>query len=160
MNQKNLSVWLKFITICVAAAGIFIYAIIVPYVSKAIISLNGEKLNNWYIAWNIFLAVTAIPCYLMLYNFWRICCEIGKDNSFCESNAVCLKHISHWSLIDVAYFFIGNIVMVVCNINLQVMFIVSVFVCLGGIVIAVAAAALSHLVYKASAIEEQNELTI
>lgn len=160
MDQKKLARWLKIITFFVAIAGVLVYAVVIPDVGDAIICANGEEYRSWCMPWIVFLWVTAVPCYIMLYYFWKVCSEIENDRSFNIVNAVYLKRISQWSLIDVIYFFIGNIVMLFINMNHPGVVLLSFLVDFAGIAISVAAATLSHLVYKAAELESENKFTI
>lgn len=106
-----------------------------------------------------------MPCYATLVCSWKITDEIGKDNSFCRKNANLLKLISIFSASDSAFFFTGNIILLLLNMNhpgivLLVFILLALVVVFAGIAITVTAASLSHLVYKAAQIREENELTI
>lgn len=86
--------------------------------------------------------------------------RIEKGNPFCAANAVGFKRISQWSLVNGVYFFIGNIVLYLADMSHPGVALVSIFVVFVFIAIAVAAAVLSHLVFKAADLESESELTI
>ena len=160
MNQKNLAKYLQFITIGIAVLGILIYFGIVPVVGNAILEKIENQYQYSYYAWLILIWISGIPCYVSLFHFWNISKEIEKDHSFSSENAIRLKKISKWFILDVLYFFVGNIVFLLFGMNNLSIFGVSLFVDFVGMVVSILAAALSHLVYKAAAIEEENKLTI
>ena len=86
--------------------------------------------------------------------------NIGFDNSFCEENAQYLKKISILAACDCAYFFVMLVIGIVMNAVHPGILFIALFAIFAGIVIAVATAALSHLVYKAAALQDQSDLTI
>lgn len=159
MNQSNLSNWLKVIIIGMGLCGALIYIFVLPVLGKEL-ALSYPEFSYCYLPWLIFLWITAIPCYLVLLFSWKIASEIGADNSFSYENANSLKKICHFTLADVAFFFLGNVVFLFLNMNHPGILLLSLLVDFIGIAIAVAAAALSHLVYNAAQINEENALTI
>lgn len=158
MSQKNLAFLLKLIGICLGLMGAVVYFIVLPNFGRHL-SINGD-LESFYWPWLLFLWGTGIPCYGALFEFWGICSEIKKDNSFCEENALRLRTISILILGDVGYFFLGNVVLILLNMNHPGVFLLSLAIDIIGVAIGITAAALSHLVYKAAALREENELTI
>lgn len=159
MSQFKLSRWLKAIIIGSGICGTIIYLYIFPFWGNDIAVSNSE-FAFWYWPWLIFLWLTAIPCYATLICSYKIANEIGRDNSFSSKNAKLLKLISIYAAADSAFLFIGNIIFLLLNMNHPGIVLVSFFVVFIGIAITVASAALSHLVYKASQIREENDLTI
>jgi len=159
MNQKKLSNWLKAVCILIGVCGLIVYALILPGYGASIAAANPEfKYAFW--PWMVFLWGTGIPCYAALVIAWSVFDRIGKDNSFCEKNAVALKRISTLAVIDVVYFFVGELVLLFLNMNHPGVFLISQLFSVLGISVAIASAALSHLIYKAASIREENELTI
>lgn len=159
MNQLNLSKWLKAIILGTACCGAIIYFYIFPYYGQSV-ALDNPEFSFCYWPWLCFIWITAIPCYAVLYFSWCISSEIGKDNSFSERNALLLKRISHLAIIDSAIFFVGNVVYLLIGMNHPGIVLFSLIVVFIGIAVAVASAALSHLVLKAAEIRRENELTI
>lgn len=160
MNQKNLAKYLQIITIGVAILGIIICFGVVPLLGKELIGQKGEGYMDWYLPWMILCWVLAVPCYLVLYHFWEITKEIKKDNSFSNENAIHLKKISHLFVADIFLLVVGNIVYLALGWNQLGCFIMCMIIACAGLVLSVLSAALSHLVYKAVALKEENDLTI
>lgn len=156
MNQKNLSAWLKSIIIGIALCGVVIYLYVIPFWGKDIVALNPE-FASYYWPWLIFFWITAVPFYCILFFGWQISSEIGKDNSFSKKNAKLLKLISIVTVSDTCIFFAGNIVFLLLNMNHPGIVLLSLLVDFAGIAVAVAAAALSHLISKAALIKEEND---
>ena len=158
MSQKSLASLLKGIIICLGLIGIIVYFLILPAFGSRL--AENQDLESFYWPWQIFLWGTGIPCYGALFEFWGVCGEIQRDHSFCEENAIRMRTIAFLILGDVAYFFLGNIVLLLCNMNHPATFLLSLAIAIVGIAIGVAAAVLSHLIQKAAAMKEENELTI
>ncbi|MCM1989166.1 DUF2975 domain-containing protein [Oceanirhabdus seepicola] len=159
MNQQQLAYWLKIIIIGMALCGVIIYAWMVPYFGMSIVSYHPEFLS-WFWPWMILILITAIPCYLVLYNGWQIAVSIANDQSFTQSNAKILKRISHLAMIDAMFFFAMNCLYLFIGMNHPGVLIASLFIVFTGVAFSVVTAAISHLVSKASDIREENEWTI
>ena len=86
--------------------------------------------------------------------------RIGRDRSFTEENARSLKWVAWLAAGDACFFFAGNVLLLLLNMSHAGVFLLSLLVVFTGAAIAVAAAALSHLVGKAAALQEQSDLTI
>ena len=159
MEQKTLSLVLKLVLIGFAAAGIIVYFWAIPVLGSDF-AASYPEFAHCYWPWLIFLWITAIPCYVTLFFGWSIAAEIGRDNSFSVKNAVSLRSIALLTAGDAVFFFAGNVLYLFLNMNHPAVFLLSCFVVFFGVAIAVAAACLSHLVYKAAKIREENDLTI
>lgn len=158
MTQAKLANLLKLICIGLGIIGAAVYFYVLPTVGQDWAGDTGCVSAFW--PWLLFLWGTGIPCYASLWQFWGVCSEIKADNSFSEENAVRMKNISLLILGDVGYFFAGNIVFLVLNMNHPGIFLVSLAIDVVGVGIGIAAAALSHLVYKAAILKDENDLTI
>ena len=159
MKQKSLSNWLKAIIIGMGFIGLVFYGLVVPALGNDLVSHYPEYSDSYYL-WVVFLWLTAIPCYIVLYLAWKISANIGKDNSFSKENAVCMKYISMLAAGDSIFFFIGNIVYLVIGFNHPSIVLAALVIVFIGVSIAVAAAVLSHLILKAAQLKEENDLTI
>lgn len=159
MTQKSLSKWLIGIIVGIALCGIIIYGVLIPMFGRDMVNAYPEFAYCYY-PWLIVLWISAVPCYLVLYNGWRITTEIARDNSFSIENARYLKRICMLALADSAYFFAANLVLLLLNMNHPGILLASLLVEFAGVVVAVTAAALSHLVLKAAEIQQENEFTI
>ena len=159
MEQKGLSRWLKFITLCFGLFGIVIYVFVVPYFGNDLAQSYPEFSYAFY-PWVIFLWLTAIPCYMVLVFMWRISAKIGRDCSFCRDNATDLKRIAVITIADTIFFFVTNVVFLFIGISHPSIVLASTVFTFLGIAFAVISGALSHLVLKAAKLQEENELTI
>ena len=159
MEQKHLSKWLKLILIGVGICGLILYAAVIPMYGLSLRTLYPEFSNRFW-PWLIFIWVSGIPCFMVIYFAWKIATNIGKDLSFTEQNASFLKKISALSVGDAGFFFVGNIVLLFLNMSHPGVVIASFGICFIGVAVAVVSAVLSYLVKKAAALQEQIDLTI
>ena len=63
------------------------------------------------------MEVTVIPAYAVLVYAWKISDTIGKDNALSSINAKCFHQISLLALATTVYFFVGNTVFFLLNMN-------------------------------------------
>ncbi|MBE5940420.1 MAG: DUF2975 domain-containing protein [Lachnospiraceae bacterium] len=159
MEQKSLSNWLKIIILGTGICGLIVYAYLIPVLGQELIAQYPECTHYFY-PWLIFLWVSGIPCYIVLFFAFRIAANIGKDKSFSTENANYLKYVSLLAAGDSAFVFIVNIVFLICNINHPGVIMLFLFVIFAGIAISVTSAALSHLVRKAAVLQEESDFTV
>ncbi|WP_455714193.1 DUF2975 domain-containing protein [Anaerosporobacter sp.] len=159
MNQRNLSKWLRFITILVGIMLTFVIFMIIPAYGRDVVCVN-QNLSSWYMPWLLFVWGLGVPCYVVLFVFWGICSEIHNDNSFSLKNAKALATISKLALIDSVICFLGIVLFSIIGIIHFTILILSVLVIMFGVAVSIIAAALGHLVQKASKMKEENDLTI
>ncbi len=159
MKQKFFAKWLKGIILGVAVCGLIVYFHVLPILGQLIVAYDPAA-SYCFWPWLWFLWLSGIPCYLVLFFGWKVITNVGQDKSFSVENARLLKWISLLAGIDAAFFFLGNLILLFLNMNHPGVAIASLFVEFVGIAVAVAAAALSHLVDKAAVLQEQSDLTI
>jgi len=159
MSQKKISVWILLAALGVAVCGTTIYAYIIPVWAQSLVYSNPE-FSSWYWPWMCFLWATAIPCYIILLFVFKISGEVRNDNSFSYQTAKYLKNIAVLIFVDIACFFVGNIVLFFLNMNHPGILFVSLIIDIVGIVIALVAVILSHFVYKAAILQEESNGTV
>ena len=159
MTQNTLAKWLKAIIIGLGIFGVIVYGIVIPECGDMLISMYPE-FSYCYDPWLIFIRMTGIPCYAVLMLVWKVAVNIGKDNSFSIENARLMKWVAGMALLDVTFFFIGNIIFLFLSMNHPGIVIASLLIVFIGVAVAVAAVVLSHLIAKAAVLKEQTDLTI
>ena len=159
MKQRNLSRWLKIIIIGLAVCGLVSDFVVIPALGQSAAG-DDPALIRMYLPWLIFAWVFSIPCYAALVFSWRIAGNIGRDRSFSAENARFMKYISILAGGDTAFFFIVGTIYLFLGISHPGVFIFSLIVVMIGAALAVAAAALSHLIGKAAELQDQSDLTI
>ncbi len=153
MSHKKLERWLKSILVLLGLCGAVFYGYIIPVLKIHVLSDIGGTPTLWAVLY----ILTAIPCYMVLVAGWSIAKRIGDNNSFCRENVKSFKNISVLAIIDTVYFFFVNILMLICGLDRMYMLFMAMVIVFIGVAISVAAAILSHLVEKATAIREENE---
>lgn len=158
MKQNEIAKYLKYVT---AGIGVLFFVFVVWFLPMMVKeSASVSETAYWGICACIWL--TSIPGFLCLRLFWGICVRIGNDRSFTDENAKALKKMSYLMLLDGGIY--GIILIGICLTGwyegrIGLTFGVILIFCIG-IALAVVCAALSHLVYKASRMQEEQDLTI
>lgn len=159
MKQHEIAKWLKVICFGIAVMGVIFFGLIIP-------NLAVERKHQYpevdFLFWPGLIStwVIGMLCYAILYQFWKVCIQIGRDNSFSCENSKSFVAISKFaagiSLISFgAMCFLGANKWL--NPGIMLLIIGVIFI---GIIITVLAAALSHLILKAYELKQENELTI
>ena len=159
MNQQKLSAWLRGVVVGVGMCGLVVYFAVIPVLGLSM-KTSYPEFSGCFWPWMIFLWLTAVPCYAALALGWRIAVSIGRDRSFSAENAGMLQTVARLAAGDTAYFFLGNVILLLLSMSHPGIFLLSLLVCFAGVAVTVAAACLSHLVRKAADLQEQSDLTI
>ncbi len=159
MSQSVLSRCMKTIIFGMWVFGAALYFAVVPMMGQELVE-DYPEFSGRFVPWLVFIWCTALPAAAMLVLGWRVATNIGADKSFSAENAKLLEWISYLAAGDAGFFFVGNILFLLLSLSHPAVTLGSLFVSFIGVAIAAAAAVLSHLVQKASAIEEENDLTI
>lgn len=160
MSQRSLANWLKTIIIGIGICGLLLFGVLLPTFSQTLHLPELDHFNHAVIAWLIFIWIAAIPCYVVLVFAWKVALHIGNDHAFSIENAKLVKNISILAAVDSVFFFLGNIVLLIANMNHPVILLASFIIIFIGIAISVAAKVLSHLIMKAQILQEQSDFTI
>lgn len=79
MQQKEISRWLKAITIVLALMGAVFFLYIMPVLAMSWRDAD-ESLAYLFMPGLLYGWCIAVICYAILYQFWKVCVQIGKDN--------------------------------------------------------------------------------
>lgn len=159
MKQKQISLWLKAVTIAIALMGIAFFGSATAYAFAFRPDYNDPV--PVYLRQNIvFLWITAILCFLVLFFFWKVINEIGNDNSFSMENVKNFKNMSICGVLIILEYIIriivwlikGKLEFIPLTYTLLKIFVFIIFVVL--------CIAMSKLVQNAYEIKQENELTI
>lgn len=160
MKQTEMSGYLKMIT---AGVGVFWMIFVfwfLPLVLKE--PLTAAAGSGGYRGTCILIFISAVPGILCLVRFWGICESIRCDRSFSGENACRLKGMSQYMLADTVlytgyliWFFLSGWYQKAVWLVFPVL--LAIFIC---VALTVICAVLSHLVQKASQMQEEQELTI
>ena len=98
MQQKEISRWLKAITIVLALMGAVFFLYIMPVLAMSWRDVD-ESLAYLFMPGQMYGCCIAVICYAILYQFWKVCVQIGKDNSFSKENAKYFRNNRHFALL-------------------------------------------------------------
>ena len=160
MKQSEMSGYLKIVTLLV---GVFLLVFVLWFLPLVLKDTLVEAAGtDGYKGTCLLVCISAVPALLSLVRFWGICGSIGRDQSFSPVNALRLKRMSQYMLTDAAlyagflvWFFAAGWYKKAAWLLFAVLLAIFISVAL-----TVLCAALSHLVQKASALKEEQELTI
>ena len=157
MKRVGLVRTLKGVIVFLAVMLAVYYIAIFP---DSIREMGRQNANvSWMVTPGIIaISISVIPIAVALILFWKICTEIGKDNSFCHKNARWLSGIGICALIDTGYCAVGTVTLEL--LAGSPVWLLGTAVCIVGLAIALAAFLLSHLVLKAADLKAENDLTI
>lgn len=160
MKQSEMSNYLKFITAGVGVLLLIFVFWFLPMVLKDTLTELGGPAGYWGVCALIWL--TAVPSFMCLGKFWGICTRIGRDQSFCPENAAALKRMSQFMLADTVLYAVFLIWFCFSGWAAEAAWLffpilLAIFIC---VTLTVLCAALSHLVKRASDLQEEQDLTI
>lgn len=156
MRRVGLVRTLKGTIIFLAIMAAFCYMVVFP---QRILEGRQNPDTAWLVTPGIIaVSFSAIPIAIALVLFWKICTEIGRDNSFCHKNASRLTGIGFCALVDTGYCAVGTVTLEI--LVGSPVWVLGLMVCTVGLSIALAAFLLSHLVLKAADLKAENDLTI
>ena len=164
MKQHNVARWLQAACIGTAALGIVIFIVKAPVFAHISASefprFSGLRIPALLWLWGI-----GILCYLSLWRFWGVCTRIGEDRSFSPENAAAMRSIACylWVAAGMAaaltLLLYGLKLWAGANLargNLWLLVLLTCF--FAGV--ALLSQALSLLLNKAAALQEDQDLTI
>lgn len=159
MSQKKMCIMLKGITIFAAIMGTVFLAVLMPILA---LDCRREYEESAYLFWPglCYGWIIGIMCYMALYQFWKICVEIGRDNSFSVENIKSLNVISKLGLIITVVWFVGIVGLIIIgsmSIGFFILMTVAVSVSLA---VSIVTTVLAHLVQKAYELKKEADLTI
>ena len=160
MNQKSLSRWLKAVILGIGICGLGFYSAVLPVMGLNIGAYEQGEFDHCFWPWLVFLWASAVPCYMVLTQCWKIARNIGRDCSFSIANAMAFRCIAYLAAGDSVFFSLGNIVLLFLNCSHPGILLGSMLVVFAGVAVSVAAAGLSHLVRKAASLQDESDLTI
>lgn len=159
MKRVGLVRTLKGVVLFLAAIVALFYCWVFPELIGEICRVEADF--DWMLAPSVVaVSLSAIPIAIALALFWRICGEIGRDNSFSYTNARHLIGIGICAMVDSGYCVVGTVTVFAITGGHPGVLLLSTAVVLGGLTIALAAFLLSHLVLKAAEMKAENDLTV
>ena len=158
-TQAGIAFKLKLLTIVVAVFGCAFFS--VCGVSLVRNKYFFEKYGISDMPVLLLLGITAVFCYASLWQFWKVCCAIGNDNSFSLENYVAFRIMCGLFVILGIVWILGIAIYLLFVERLEYMILFKmieisfIWFAVGGLT-----GALARLIDKARQIREENDLTI
>ena len=159
MNMKKLGRMLQLFLCAAFVVGVAVFFVAVPMLGQEMAAANPEYAVAYW-PWQIFLWLCGVPCFMSLVPGWRVFGRLAKKNAFCRENGEDMKSIARLAFFDTALFVVGNAVMLAFGWHHPGYLLMAAVVALCGAAIGVVAQVLGMLVLEATAMREENDLTI
>ena len=150
---------MKLAALAAALVGLLAAFVFLPMLASALLE-EFPAYQKWYWPCLIYGWVVLLPGFAGLWEFWKICVEIGRDNSFSQKNARSLFRICLLALTMAALLAAGVAALCLLGMGLPALLIAMLGFGAACALVALLANALSQLVRRAAAIKRENDLTI
>ncbi len=150
---------MKLAALAAALIGLLAAFVFLPMLASALLE-EFPAYQKWYWPCLIYGWVVLLPGFAGLWEFWKICVEIGRDNSFSQKNARSLFRICLLALTMAALLAAGVAALCLLGMGLPALLIAMLGFGAACALVALLANALSQLVRRAAAIKRENDLTI
>jgi hypothetical protein len=155
MKNKQLTVLFRCALVLIALCGIAVCAFWYPKDGAAVIAAKGGVVGWIY---QIFLWLTALPCFVMLFFGWKFSESMERESVFTHATAQYLKISFKILIVDLAVFIVGNIFFLAfqCS-NYGWLYLLVAVV---GYAIAAIIYTLFYYVSRAAVLQEESEGTV
>ena len=150
---------MKLAALAAALIGLLAAFVFLPILASALLE-EFPAYQKWYWPCLIYGWVVLLPGFAGLWEFWKICVEIGRDNSFSQKNARSLFRICLLALTMAALLAVGVAALCLLGMGLPALLIAMLGFAAACALVALLANALAQLVRRAAAIKSENDLTI
>ena len=150
---------MKLAALAAALIGLLAAFVFLPILASALLE-EFPAHQKWYWPCLIYGWVVFAPGFVGLWEFWKICAEIGRDNSFSQQNARSLTRICLLALTMAALLAVGVAALCLLGMGLPALLIAMLGFAAACALVALLANALAQLVRRAAAIKSENDLTI
>jgi hypothetical protein len=159
MSAKALSIWVRLAAVASAVCGLTLCVWVLPAWGRdPFRTFPGFYEHFW--PWLIFLWAAALPCFGILILVWQVADSIVRDNVFSRVTAKRISLAAGILLGDIAFFFLGNVVLMLLHMSHPGILLLSILVDMLGVSLAIFAAVLSRYITKAALLQEDAEGTI
>ena len=156
MNRKHSLNLLKLACVLTALMGVALFFFVAPAV---VMDYASHREPRFWIDL-IYIWIVGALSFAALGQAWKICVEIGRDNSFSQKNARSLFRICLLALTMAALLAAGVAALCLLGMGLPALLIAMLGFAAACALVALLANALSQLVRRAAAIKSENDLTI
>lgn len=159
MKKSTLAQCLKIILAGCAACFLLIYLYFIPQYGQAL-AQSFPEYAYCYWPWLIFLWLTGLPCFGVLYLGWKIAASMQKDQEFTQQNSRRFCWAARLMTGDALFLVGGTLIYWLLGMAHPGMVILSWGLGFAGGAIAVIAKALEMLTDKAAVLQDQSDWTI
>ena len=150
---------MKLAAVAAAALGLLAAFVLLPTLASAMLE-EYPAYQKWYWPGLVYCWIVLLPGFAGLWEFWKICVQIGRDDSFSQENARSLFRICLLALTMAALLVVGVAALCLLGMGLPALLIAMLGFAAACALVALLANALSQLVRRAAAIKHENDLTI
>ena len=150
---------MKLAAVAAAALGLLAAFVLLPALASAMLE-EYPAYQKWYWPGLVYCWIVLLPGFAGLWEFWKICVQIGRDDSFSQENARSLFRICLLALTMAALLAAGVAALCLLGMGLPALLIAMLGFAAACALVALLANALSQLVRRAAAIKRENDLTI
>ena len=150
---------MKLAAVAAAALGLLAAFVLLPALASAMLE-EYPAYQKWYWPSLVYCWIVLLPGFAGLWEFWKICVQIGRDDSFSQENARSLFRICLLALTMAALLAAGVAALCLLGMGLPALLIAMLGFAAACALVALLANALSQLVRRAAAIKSENDLTI
>jgi hypothetical protein len=116
--------------------------------------------ESWRTPWLVFVWAASMPLFAIMSYVWKVSGAIGREEVFTRQVARWIKTSSILLFSDVAFFFCGNLALLIAGKSYAIILAGTLLLDVLGIFLALAAAVLSRYIVKAAALQEESDATI
>ena len=150
---------MKLAAVAAAALGLLAAFVLLPALASAMLE-EYPAYQKWYWPGLVYCWIVLLPGFAGLWEFWKICVQIGRDDSFSQENARSLFRICLLALTMAALLVVGVAALCLLGMGLPALLIAMLGFAAACALVALLANALAQLVRRAAAIKSENDLTI
>ncbi len=159
MSSRTLGSLMRISTITTAICGLFLCIYVIPSWGGSMINANPE-FSGWFWPWLIFAWLVALPCFAILVFIWKVSDAVTQETVFTILTAKWVKMGAVLLLSDAAFLFIGNVVLLLLDMNHLGILLLSIIGDIFAVALALLAAVLSRYLTKAAILQEESEGTL
>ena len=156
MKQKKICRWLKGLTVLLGTMGVAFFG----GVTVLAFYMRQQKPPDPGWSFVFFSWYTAVLCYGVLFQFWNVCTQIGRDNSFSLENVRSFHRMAMLGVAAGAGYLVRMVYLIADGGFRWPVFLYNLALILLSVVFVTLCEALSQLVRNAYEVKRENELTI
>jgi hypothetical protein len=159
MSSRRLSLWVHAAALAAGGCALTLLAWIIPSWGGSLVQGLPEY-AAWVLPWEIFLWLSALPCFAVLGLMWRVATAIARERVFTAATARWIQSAAVLLFADAGFVLLGSIALALLGMNHPGVMLIVLLVVLLVLVAGVLAAVLSRYILKAAALQEESEGTV